>query len=309
MCRARSRGKPLQYILGDQPFGDLDILCRKEVLIPRPETETFTFHAANLISRNVANASQSRIKPRAISVRVIDLCTGTGCISLLLHALVAPYVRHLSIVGIDISTAAIDLARKNLKYNIRRGKLLNRAMVDITFKQGNVLCGAPVDASHVEQALGGTPEPTLRTACHLDVIISNPPYISEKSYGNGTTARSVRMFEPRIALVPPVIGDALKLPLHQQEDIFYYHILSLSFKMRVKLVILECGDHSQGERVASLCRALAAQYSQVDDLCISIWPANDATVNDSAREVSEPCMVIVQRSGLGNDSACDQPHH
>lgn len=35
MCRARSRGKPLQYILGDQPFGDLDILCRKEVLIPR----------------------------------------------------------------------------------------------------------------------------------------------------------------------------------------------------------------------------------------------------------------------------------
>lgn len=35
MCRARSRGQPLQYILGDQPFGDLDILCRKEVLIPR----------------------------------------------------------------------------------------------------------------------------------------------------------------------------------------------------------------------------------------------------------------------------------
>lgn len=35
MCRARSRGIPLQYILGDQPFGDLEILCRKGVLIPR----------------------------------------------------------------------------------------------------------------------------------------------------------------------------------------------------------------------------------------------------------------------------------
>ena len=35
MCRARSKGIPLQYILGDQPFGDLEILCERGVLIPR----------------------------------------------------------------------------------------------------------------------------------------------------------------------------------------------------------------------------------------------------------------------------------
>lgn len=35
MCRTRSSGMPLQYILGDQPFGDLEILCRRGVLIPR----------------------------------------------------------------------------------------------------------------------------------------------------------------------------------------------------------------------------------------------------------------------------------
>lgn len=35
MCRARSKGMPLQYILGNQPFGDLDILCKRGVLIPR----------------------------------------------------------------------------------------------------------------------------------------------------------------------------------------------------------------------------------------------------------------------------------
>lgn len=35
MCRARSKGMPLQYILGDQPFGDLEILCERGVLIPR----------------------------------------------------------------------------------------------------------------------------------------------------------------------------------------------------------------------------------------------------------------------------------
>src|SRR4051794_40513496 len=35
LCRERARGKPLQYLLGSQPFGDLDILCEKGVLIPR----------------------------------------------------------------------------------------------------------------------------------------------------------------------------------------------------------------------------------------------------------------------------------
>jgi methylase of polypeptide subunit release factors len=37
MCHKRSHGVPLQYILGDQPFGDLEILCRRGVLIPRCE--------------------------------------------------------------------------------------------------------------------------------------------------------------------------------------------------------------------------------------------------------------------------------
>lgn len=47
LCLERSRGKPLQYIIGDQPFGDLEILCRPGVLIPRfacpplPPLETY----------------------------------------------------------------------------------------------------------------------------------------------------------------------------------------------------------------------------------------------------------------------------
>jgi methylase of polypeptide subunit release factors len=35
LCRRRARGVPLQYLLGSQPFGELDVLCRKGVLIPR----------------------------------------------------------------------------------------------------------------------------------------------------------------------------------------------------------------------------------------------------------------------------------
>lgn len=35
LCFERSKGKPLQYVIGNQPFGDLEILCRPGVLIPR----------------------------------------------------------------------------------------------------------------------------------------------------------------------------------------------------------------------------------------------------------------------------------
>src|SRR4051794_29533431 len=45
----RAKGEPLQYILGTQPFGDLDILCKRGVLIPRSETEVYTVKFAELV--------------------------------------------------------------------------------------------------------------------------------------------------------------------------------------------------------------------------------------------------------------------
>lgn len=56
MCHKRSRGVPLQYILGDQPFGDLEILCRRGVLIPRCETALpQRRHIANFNAPSKAN--------------------------------------------------------------------------------------------------------------------------------------------------------------------------------------------------------------------------------------------------------------
>lgn len=57
MCHKRSQGMPLQYILGDQPFGDLEILCRRGVLIPRyglielfaPYTALITFQVRHRV--------------------------------------------------------------------------------------------------------------------------------------------------------------------------------------------------------------------------------------------------------------------
>ncbi len=50
LCIQRSRGKPLQYILGNQPFGDLDIICKPGVLIPRS-----IYDALNLTSMLIAH--------------------------------------------------------------------------------------------------------------------------------------------------------------------------------------------------------------------------------------------------------------
>jgi methylase of polypeptide subunit release factors len=52
MCRARSRGFPLQYVLGDQPFGDLNILCRRGVLIPRSAPGSISIRGEYLSNRS-----------------------------------------------------------------------------------------------------------------------------------------------------------------------------------------------------------------------------------------------------------------
>lgn len=63
MCQLRSRGYPLQYILGNQPFGELEILCRKGVLIPRFVRPSLAgvSHSQSLDRRlNLIHTSQSK---------------------------------------------------------------------------------------------------------------------------------------------------------------------------------------------------------------------------------------------------------
>lgn len=57
MCIDRGRGKPLQYILGDEPFGQLQIICQKGVLIPRSVIRWILGHSAR--SRIVGTNSKS----------------------------------------------------------------------------------------------------------------------------------------------------------------------------------------------------------------------------------------------------------
>ncbi|OJJ48767.1 hypothetical protein ASPZODRAFT_60282 [Penicilliopsis zonata CBS 506.65] len=262
MCRERSRGKPLQYILGNQPFGDLDILCRKDVLIPRSDTESYTLRAARLILKTFSTHGQhpsSHLRP----LRVLDLCSGTGCIPLLLHALLAPHFKSMSIVGFDISAKALALANDNIMHNVRLGSLDERAIHEVRFYQGNIL------DRRFDQILESASQGLLQLAANnssctydkslkYDILISNPPYVSATSYRDGTTTRSVRRYEPKIALVP-LMGhhDLLSTTDYKMEDTFYYPILLLAFKLEAKITVLECGDHEQADRIAYLCRKMA----------------------------------------------------
>ncbi|KAL2837330.1 S-adenosyl-L-methionine-dependent methyltransferase [Aspergillus pseudodeflectus] len=288
MCAARSRGVPLQYILGDQPFGDLDIKCKRGVLIPRHETETITYHAANLILQDMANGLFGDNNEKT-PLRILDLCTGSGCIPLLLHSLLAPHIKNLSITGIDISSAAVRLAEENHERNVHLGLLSDRALEEISFRQGNVLDYAH-DLSALANVLhmpaGRTPD--LELGC--DVIISNPPYISPVDYRNGTTSRSVRMFEPKPALVPPesYSGPMLHVDDFRIEDLFYHHIAAIVASSRARLAVLECGDRLQAMRVASLCTKILQGSGEPSRAAVDIWSVSGIDTH--------PCAVFIHLS-------------
>ncbi|KAL4998979.1 S-adenosyl-L-methionine-dependent methyltransferase [Aspergillus recurvatus] len=284
MCLERSRGVPLQYILGDQPFGELDIKCTKGVLIPRHETEAITFHTAKLIQDRMSCVGRNGAAP----LRILDLCTGTGCISLLLHALLSPHFQRLSIVGVDISAAAIRVAKENVERNVRLKSLSERALTDVNFRYGNVLEFSSSRLSRLDDLFDRTTGLSAPSGPHCDVLISNPPYVSVKEYHDGTTSRSVRMFEPKLALVPPESTHLSMVGSRhvQREDIFYYHIACLVTLFQVKMAVFECGCRSQAMRVATICEYIIGRHSGPNgSVLVDVW---SVTGDDT-----DPCAVIV----------------
>ncbi|KAL0087123.1 S-adenosyl-L-methionine-dependent methyltransferase [Phycomyces blakesleeanus] len=147
--KERANNKPLQYILGTQPFCDLEIVTRPPVLIPRWETEEWTSRLIDILKPHAA-ARYSKENP----LRVLDVCTGSGCIALAMSAHL-PAARA-SILGLDIGSEAIDLARHNLK--VLDDELQN----PVEFRQQDIF--DPVK------------EP------FFDVVVSNPPYITTEEY-------------------------------------------------------------------------------------------------------------------------------
>lgn len=239
----------------------------------RPDTESYTLQAADLIKESILkNRSESGSAQPIQSLRILDLCTGTGCIALLLHAVLFPHCEQMQILGIDISPKALNLARSNLRHNLQHGQLAPQASDQIEFHQADVLGRGDGSIPGIEDVLSKYARPKASIDgpdATFDLLISNPPYISTTAFRNGTTSRSVRLFEPKLALVPPIVKpdrDVRGGP----EDIFYAHILALSFKLRPRLTVLECGDLEQARRVIDMHDDLKGHHS--DGRSVEIWP-------------------------------------
>ncbi len=152
---------PLQHITGHQEFMGLDFTVNEHVLIPRQDTEC-------LVEEAMIETEDG--------MRVLDLCTGSGCILISLMK----YKNDIEGIGTDISGDALEVARHNAD--------INGAYP--VFLKGD-LYGA-LDSCKGEGAQAG------KSSDRFDVIISNPPYIRKDVIP--TLMEEVKDHEPQAAL-------------------------------------------------------------------------------------------------------------
>ncbi|MBS0202954.1 MAG: peptide chain release factor N(5)-glutamine methyltransferase [Planctomycetes bacterium] len=168
LVQRRAQAEPVAYLVGHREFFSLDFRVTRDVLIPRPDTETLVLEIIDGIKQlSASRAAASDASP----IRVIDLCTGSGCvaISVAKHALTSKL--NIQVVATDISPAALAIARENAtKHGIQD---------QIEFLEGD-LFGA------------------LSSDRRFDIIASNPPYIATAEID--TLDPEVAKHEPRLAL-------------------------------------------------------------------------------------------------------------
>lgn len=180
-------GIPYQYVLGSTIFFGCEILVNKNVLIPRPETEELV----EWILKDINNKNQK--------LQIIDLCSGSGCISIAL----AKNLPKSQIDGIDVSEKALELSKKN--------SVLNK--VSVNYIQTNLLDSEKINTNK-----------------KYDIIVSNPPYI-KKSEKRDMDER-VYKFEPNEALF---VTD--ENPLIFYKEIIKFSMMNLNEKGKIYIEI------------------------------------------------------------------------
>ncbi|KAI1801649.1 S-adenosyl-L-methionine-dependent methyltransferase [Daldinia bambusicola] len=311
LCRLRGRGYPLQYIVGSQPFGNLEIKCSPGVLIPRHETEAWTMHLAHVV-RDILDAEESETGQQSGSdLKIIDMCTGTGCIALLLYSLLNRRFPRMQVQGYDYDPRAVKLASHNFEYNTKHNMLQpTKSRHSVSFMKADVFSTIwPFTITNADR-LTRSHQKTRKfyekkgkkigsggTAWKREtfgILVSNPPYISQEGFDRDTEP-SVRNFEPRIALVPYAPKSAELYPDVRPEDIFYAKLLDDAAILRPQLIALEVGDLAQAIRVVQMA---SKRYMLTDT---EIWrDSPDVQPRDGEEESVEVAGVSVPVKGSGN---------
>jgi release factor glutamine methyltransferase len=166
-----SSGEPVQYVIGEADFCGYKFKVTPDVLIPRPETELLCREAVKIGSRiqRMREAYGKSARP----VRVLDLCTGSGCIAWTI-ALEMP---GCEVIGTDISQKAIQVASsQNFSIQVKEREAITPKFIVSDVLDFN---------QEFDQG-------------QFDLIVSNPPYIKESEKANMRV--NVLNFEPPLAL-------------------------------------------------------------------------------------------------------------
>ena len=147
LAAERIKGKPLSYVLGNADFYGYEIKVDERVLIPRPETEELVSEVLKVVKD---------------TDKVLDLCTGSGAIALVINKNSGAFV-----TATDISEDALEVAKENFK---QFDATVETRLIDL---YGDL-------------------------SKKFDIIVSNPPYIKTEEIE--TLEKEVKDYEPRLAL-------------------------------------------------------------------------------------------------------------
>jgi len=153
LVKRRRSYEPIAYLRGEREFYGLKFRVDKRVLVPRPDTET------------LVDAALTRSAHLSMSMRQLDLCTGSGCVAIAM----ARQRPTASVYASDISADALTLARENA---------LRLGAYNVAFFETDLFA-----------AFAGK---------RFDVVTANPPYIPTGDLA--TLQPDVRDHEPRLAL-------------------------------------------------------------------------------------------------------------
>jgi release factor glutamine methyltransferase len=168
--KRRGNGEPVAYLVGFKEFYSISFKVNRNVLIPRPETEDLVLRTLDILKQFPENSQ----------LKICDVGTGSGAVAVALAKnwtktrqstnIIVP-----KIIAVDISLDALMVAESNA--------LSNRVAEQIEFHRSDLL--AEIDET-------------------FDVIVSNPPYVSESEYN--ALPDNIKKFEPKLALLAGVKG-------------------------------------------------------------------------------------------------------
>lgn len=137
----RCTGLPVAYIIGKKEFYGRDFFVDESVLIPKPDTEILVERAIQLVSSRFAERRK---------LAIVDVCTGSGCVAVSLWKEFKWLGFEMDFFAVDISSAALEIARKNCKHHD----------CSIQLVKGDLL--------------------SEKIFPRFDLVVTNPPYIPSK---------------------------------------------------------------------------------------------------------------------------------